>query len=123
MSQTKQECMEFMIVLLDEMKAQVKKIMHKDNYQTYDDEVPDTEDLHVTLSRIDAELETLDYMFEASIPKDVRAISMLEAENESLRQTIKELRGKIRDQHAPPSCLSLSEINQAKERLNEKTTG
>jgi len=87
MSQTKQECMEYILVLLDDMKSQVRKIMHKDNYQTYDNTVPDTMPLYNTLCKIDEELSDLDDMFEKCLPEEIKKTRHLELENEVLKDT------------------------------------
>lgn len=87
MSQTKQECMEYMLILLDDMKSQVRKIMHKDNYQTYDNEVPDTRPLYNTLCKMDEELGNLEDMFEKCLPEEVKKARHLELENEVLKDT------------------------------------
>lgn len=95
MSQTKQECMEYMLVLLDDMKSEVRKIMHKDNYQTYDGQTPDFDYLYEALGKMDEELESLQDMFDNSIPEDVKRRMFLEEENEALKNNILALRDKI----------------------------
>ena len=95
MSQTKQECMEYILVLLDDMKSEVRKIMHKDNYQTYDGQMPDLDYLHEALGTISDELETLEDMFESCIPEETRAMKILELENEVLRKSLIDLKEKL----------------------------
>ncbi len=88
MSQTKQECMEYIIVLLDDMKSEVKKIMHKDNYQTYDSEFLNVDYLKEVTETLFEEVGTLEIMFENCIPDNVRRLRSLESQNAVLIENI-----------------------------------
>lgn len=96
MRHTKQECMEYIIVLLDDMKSEVKKIMHKDNYHTYDSTIPDLDYLHEALLRLDEEIETLEDMFENCIPEETKRLNNLVSENEALKMSISVFRDRIK---------------------------
>lgn len=86
MSQTKKECMEYIIVILDDMKSEVKKLMHKDNYQTYDREFLNVDYLEEAIEELDDEVDRLKKMFEDSIPEETKIIRGLEVSNEALRE-------------------------------------
>lgn len=96
MSQTKQECMEYIIVLLDDMKSEVNKIMHKNNYQTYDSQVPDLSYLQESVDTLFDEIGTLEIMFENCIPEEVRTIRDLNVENENLKDSLAALQEKLK---------------------------
>lgn len=101
MSQTKREAMEYILILCDDLKSEINKLMHKDGYQTYDNKMPDLEYPRRLIEDIDDEFDMLENMFDSCIPEEVKKINRLELENEVLKTNIIKLR----------------------EQLNEKTTG
>lgn len=121
MSQTKQECMEYILVLLDDLKSEINKIMHKDNYQKYDGWIPDLDYCHEGISKIDEELETLENMFNDCIPAERKTIDRLQRENMILKQRNEEMASQIKELQKPP-CITFEEIEKIKEKLYAKGT-
>jgi hypothetical protein len=110
MSQTKQEALEYILVILDEMASETRKIIHKDRHNKFDSYLPDFDCLHDALAKIDEQIETLVEMFENTIPEEVKRIRFLEEENDALKNNLSVLRLKMLDLEKKLSfSLTLSE--------------
>jgi hypothetical protein len=100
MSQTKREAMEYILILCDDLKSEINKLMHKDGYQTYDNKAPDLEYTKRLIEDIDDEIDMLEYMFNNCIPEEVKTIQKLEGENAILKDMVDSLREKLNEKTA-----------------------
>lgn len=94
---TKQESLEYLIVTLEDMISETKKIMHKDNYQKYSDEIPDLGYLKEASESVMCTIEEVQQMFENTIPEEVKKIHALQDENDSLKNNVNILRIRVID--------------------------
>lgn len=89
------QVLEYIIVMIDEMKAEVNKIVHNYKYGKYDEKVPDMEFLKDINSDICDHLENAEHIFVDAIPPETQKVAHLKDENVALRTTIKALQEKL----------------------------